>query len=448
MKSRLVLLLGLVAVGLLFTQDLYAQEDAQESLDFKWGGALRLRHEYWKNWKDMDNDKLDTRNFFRIKSSLWGKWAHENMGLFLKLTNENKAYTYFGNSTTGSKNYRYVVNEFVVDNLYLDIKDVFDMPLDLRIGRQDFLGQYGEGFLIMDGTPQDGSTTFYFNAIKAAWKIDDSNNLDIIYINNPRDDKYLPIFNQGSSPQTLNTTDEEAYVLYWKNKSVDKLALDGYYIYKREDDQYGAGSQAEKSIINAVGSYAKYDADPYTLRGQLAYQFGDYGEQDRKALGGYLFVDRDFKDTNWTPKASIGFLYLSGDDTDTSDNESWDPLFSRWPWMSEFYVLNTLAGTNILGYWTNMLIYRAELSLKPTDKLSMQLWYNYLKADEKTAASSSYNLSGTGKDRGHLPQFKVKYKINDNISTYFLAEYFIPGNFYTDDADEGLFLRTEVQFKF
>jgi len=52
---------------------------------------------------------------------------------------------------------------------------VLNLPIDFKIGRQDFLGQYGEGFLILDGTPGDGSRSFYFNAIKLTWKINSNN---------------------------------------------------------------------------------------------------------------------------------------------------------------------------------------------------------------------------------------------------------------------------------
>ena len=64
----------------------------------------------------------------------------------------------------------------------------------LRIGRQDFLGpdMYGEGFLLMDGSPADGSRTFYFNAAKLRWKINEKNSLDFVYIDDPRTDVFLP----------------------------------------------------------------------------------------------------------------------------------------------------------------------------------------------------------------------------------------------------------------
>ena len=61
---------------------------AWAELQFKCGSSFRLRHEYWKNWKDMDNDQKDNRNFFRVKSSLWGQWDYDkSLSLYAKLTN-------------------------------------------------------------------------------------------------------------------------------------------------------------------------------------------------------------------------------------------------------------------------------------------------------------------------------------------------------------------------
>ena len=39
------------------------------------------------------------------------------------------------------------------------------VPLDFKIGRQDLF--LGNGWLVGDGTPLDGSRTFYFDAIRA-----------------------------------------------------------------------------------------------------------------------------------------------------------------------------------------------------------------------------------------------------------------------------------------
>jgi hypothetical protein len=458
----------LLFVALLLPVIASAQGQPAQSGDwkFKWGGVERLRNEYWRNWKDMNNEGIDNRNFFRIKTSLWGQADYgKDLTAYLKFSNEFRAYTYFGGATgsvpdktADKKGYHFDINEVVVDNLYADIKNFMELPVDLRLGRQDLLGAYGEGFLIMDGTPQDGSRTFYFNAAKAAWKIDEKNTLDLVYINNPRDEEFLPVINRtmlvqqaspnkDKAPFNLNTTDEVGYVAYWKNKSVANLALEGYYIYKSEDDQGGAGFQAQKSKINTLGSFAKYNFSPFTLRGQLAYQSGKYGDEDRKGLGGYGWLDYDFKDTAWSPQASIGYVYLSGNDKDSAKNEGWDPLFSRFPLWSELYLLSYAAETGIVGYWTNLSMPGVTLKFKPTDKMKLSFMYYYLMANEDVTSSTIF--SGTSKQRGSMPQVRLDYTFDKkkNVTGYILAEYLKPGKFYVE-KDPAIFVRTELQVKF
>ena len=440
------ILLGLLGIFCIFS----IASEASAEVKLKWGPYLRVRYEYWKNWKDMDNDQLDNRSFFRIKTSLWGQAdLDEKYSLFAKLTNETKAYTYYAPASSKpsgktEKGLRYDINEVVFDNLYLDFKKVLDAPVNIRLGRQDLFG-YGENFLIADGTPQDGSRTYYFNAMKTSWAINEANTFDLIYIRDPKDDTYLPIINEDKSPQNLNTTDEEGYVGYYKNKSIKNLTLDGYYIYKREEADGGVGYQAEKGIINTLGSFARYDFPTWAIKGQAAYQFGDYGAYSREALGGYGYIEKNFKEMSWSPMARTGFIYLSGNKTGTNRNEGWDPLFSRYPWFSELYSLSMAAETGIVDYWTNMSAYAAEFSIKPTAKTKVSLNYYFLRANEQVTANSI--LSGSGKTRGHLPEVKVEYALTKAISMYVLAEYRIPGNFYKSE-DAGLFVRTEFQIKF
>ena len=434
-------------------------------LDLSGGGALRLRHEYWKNLKDMNNDVLDNRNFFRIRASLWGRIDLDKKAtLYAKLTDEFKPYTYFGGTSSSApdksatkKGYHFDINEVLFDNLYLDLKEVCDAPFDLCIGRQDLaISDYGEGFLIGDGTPVDGSRTYYFNAVKAGWHIDGNSTLDAIFIDDPRDDEFLPMINPTklvnvSNPaadkvtQQLNTTDEKAAILYFRNKSVKNLYAEGYYIYKTEAAEGGTGLQSQRTRLHTFGSYSKYNFSPYTLRGQLAYQAGDYGDNSRSGLGGYVYIDRTFKNIPWSPLASLGYIYLSGDKRSTGSNEAWDPLFSRYPWLSEIYT-QTLAGeTGMTGYWTNFQWERAALTIFPVKKTKLWLAYNFLRANAQVVASSIF--SGTSKTRGQLIQSRLDYEISKNITTYFTAEYLIPGKFYANQS-EAVFLRTELMIKF
>jgi predicted porin len=198
--------------------------------------------------------------------------------------------------------------------------------------------------------------------------------------------------------------------------------------------------------LNTIGSFAKYNfTSSWAVRAQLAGQFGSYGDEDRQGLGGYAYLDKDFKDATWSPSASIGFIYLSGDDKKTNKNEGWDPIFSRWPWISELYAFS-LANDAEPGYWTNLNALRASFAIKPTPKTKLSLWYNYLRANENTSSTPGL-LSGTGKTRGHLPQVRFDYAVNKNVKTYLLAEYLVPGNFYVN-SDPALFFRYELELKF
>ncbi len=163
------------------------------------------------------------------------------------------------------------------------------------------------------------------------------------------------------------------------------------------------------------------------FRSQIANQFGDYGSNARRGIGSYVFIDRVFNGIVWSPKVGIGFVYLSGDDKKTARNEGWDPLFSRWEWMSPMYARSMCAETGILGYWTNMRIFRANLFLKPTEKINFYLWYNLLQANEQVPPNVI--LSGNGKNRGHLPQLKLEYLVNKNMTTCFFSRVFDSGEF-------------------
>jgi len=52
-----------------------------------------------------------------------------------------------------------------------------------------------------------------------------------------------------------------------------------------------------------------------------------------------------------------------------------------------------------------------------------------------------------GYERGHLPTVFITHKFNKYVDAFFQYEYFIPGDFYADDAENAQFLRWQLQFK-
>jgi hypothetical protein len=141
----------------------------------------------------------------------------------------------------------------------------------------------------------------------------------------------------------------------------------------------------------------------WKLRGEFAHQFGSYENgNDRTGDGGYAYISRKYEEVALKPSFELGGAYLSGDDPNTTNKvEAWDPLFSRWPWMSELYVLSYGTETGIVGYWTNLQLYRASFRLSLDPETGLDLSYNYLRANENSHVSSAPPIfSADGKTGG------------------------------------------------
>jgi hypothetical protein len=458
---------------LLFSALIYA-DIAPAEIKADYGGSFRLRQEYWENVVDFETLKKPDRDFFRLRTSLWGKVDFTpDLGAYLKLTNEAKYYLgnykpfeIANNSTSDSD--RFDEDELIIDNLYFDVKNVFSLPIDLRIGRQDFLGQYGEGFVILDGTPGDGSRTNYFDAIKVTWRINKNNSVDLIYLNDRQTDElpnlhaarsdYNPLYYDNK--RMVNISDEWGFILYGKNKLNNNLTLEPYYIFKHEDavghDYHSTRSGGPQTALdlNTVGARAVLTASNWTVRAEFAHQFGEYdNDRDREANGGYLFIGQKFADTALKPEWELGYVFLSGDDSSTSDHEGWDPLFNRAPTWNEVFiyplVYETMADSGAIpAYWTNLHLAKLGLKLALDAKTNLALSYQHLWADEKTSGLNAAMFSNDSKDRGHVGTFMLSHTFTKQLDGYLQAEYFAPGDFYADKADDSIFLRWQLQYKF
>ncbi|MGD1076160.1 MAG: alginate export family protein [Thermodesulfovibrionales bacterium] len=454
MAKRISFPFLVLLMSLLFVSSVYAE------LTFDYGASFRLRQEIWDNVVTLS--ALETgkgepgadRNFFRLRSSLWGSVDYQqSLGLFLKLTNEMKWYGLADYRPHDGSNNPYDADEVVFDNFYADANQIFGLPVDIRVGRQDFLGpnMYGEGFLFLDGTPGDGSRTFYFNAAKARVKFAQDLSLDVLYITDPETDTYLPSLHEGTKKQ-LTGSNEQAFVLYGRSK-IANVTVEPYYIYKVEQPV----APNQKLNLNTVG--ARVVASPsggWNLGGEFAYQFGTYDSgsvfQDRTGYGGYAFVGRKYENVGWKPEWELRYVYLSGDNPNTSTkNETWDPLFSRDPYWNELIIYTLIPetaryGGPIPGYWTNMEIFKASTKLNFSPTTNLALSYQYLWAPESTTGLPAAMFSNGGHSRGHLPTAILSHIFSKNLDGFLQFEYFVPGDFYSSN-DNALFFRWQLQYK-
>ncbi|MFZ5906727.1 MAG: hypothetical protein ACOYVJ_04875 [Nitrospirota bacterium] len=472
MKKMLAVALMVLLAEVFFISATHAE------ITYKFGASERIRQEIWDNVLDLktmeqSNTTYDY-NFFRFKTSLWGSVDFtKDTGLFLKFTSEvyynlgPHLYPRTSGDPRGDKFTELDENEGVIDNLYFKANNVFGLPIDLKIGRQDFFptDKYGEGFLFSDGTPQDGSRTFYFNAAKATWKINQDHNVDFVYITNRFQDTYLPtwrtaIENSGTyfnKKKILDISNSQAFVVYGRDKLSENLNLEPYYIYKREEEPpitSGISPVIPELDLNTLGARAVYTSGPWTFGGEFAYQFGEYeGGRDRRGYGGYIFANRKFADWKLKPTFELRFVQLSGDDPDTDENENFDPLYSKQPYWNELliytYILEFYPEANgVAAYWSNsqMLMAKATMELTPDTRLALS--YQYWRANEWAQTVAPFRaMFAHGYERGHLPTLFLTHKFNKNIDAFFQYEYFIPGDFYADNAKCAQFLRWNIQFK-
>jgi hypothetical protein len=154
--------------------------------------------------------------------------------------------------------------------------------LTLRIGRQNL--NYGENFLVSDGTPGDGSRTIYFNAAKFSFKAKDFT-VDLIGHLGTEYDQYLPVFNQNDPKTRLNLQNEKAVMLFGKSNLSERFYIEPYYIFKSENNKI-------YEQLNTFGSYVKYNSDTLTVRGQLASQIREKQSNSANAFAGYAFIDK------------------------------------------------------------------------------------------------------------------------------------------------------------
>lgn len=443
-----------------------------KAIDHKIGADLRFRYENWDNLitlgTNSTRNSFKDRSFFRLRAMLWDDIKFSNStSLRFRLNTEPKYQMgpYY-HILKDPERRKFDQDEIVIDNLYLDIKKVAGLPLNLRIGRQDFLGPdaYGEGFLIMDGTPGDGSRTFYFNAIKAQLLLHPKHTLDIVVVKQKERDVFLPSihpsYDDGGNlyinhKKRLSASNEFAFWLYGRSKISDQLLLEPYYIYKKEEDNKIGTTSLPALYLHNLGIRGVYIfKNNFKVRAELVHQFGEYSNNtDRRAWGGYAFLEMPFKNCPMQPNLEIGYVYLSGDDRGTKKDESFNPLFSRNPNWNELiiytYLLETRSkGGPIPGYWTNLKMPLIRLKFNPIKNMNVLLSYQKLYADEKTASLPGYMFSNKGKDRGDLYVGILNYKFTKSVSGMLQYEIFDPDDFYSKNAKNAHFFRAQLQYRY
>jgi len=441
----------ILAATILILTPLYAQ---QSSVD--WGFRERVRNTYMNNNQDFNEDSDDEYDFFRIRTNVWGSYSFSKFTAKLQLTNEFRSYTVLPEAKEGN----FTFDEIIIDNLFVNWNSGGENPFSVTVGRQNLI--YGEGFILLEGAPWDGSRAIYHDAVKLSLKRGPTT-IDLLGISNTRKEKRLPVVQFGNlqnkpeglpkdedGDQWMNDGLEQALGLYAVHNCQTGARYDVYYFLKMTDPDpwIDFGAPEDKLTLNTIGGRAVYPfSSSLNLTTEWAYQIGSQGDFKQNSYGGYAYLSYLLNPEN-KAKLTGGFNLLSGDDPDTQDNEGWNPLFSRWPKWSELYiysqVMETVQGAHKVAYWTNTFSPYLKFDMAISPKISLQACYYHLEALHKTHLWSPEPTPGT--TRGDELQLLLKFNFMKGLTGHFLFDYFMPGNFYPEPRTDGVFIRGELMY--
>lgn len=457
-----------------------AKAEAKESkgaMAFRYGGDIRIREVKFDDIPIKADPPGVTRggenHFFRFRTRLWSEVDPiQNVTLRVRAVNEFRAWDKPDASPAAQRSNYDWPDEVVFDNLSVELKGLANDRLDVKVGRQDMI--YGNGFLILEGTPKDGSRTIYFNAAKATWKGIPDTTVDLFGIQNRSIDQLaindadrdLTGFTSANDDMT-----EKGLGLYIKNKTAPQFPFEAYLIYKREGKWNQAARKAEDGSFLPPG-YAWQSLDEgrgivenpplnlgtlgtrlmpvfsERLKGniELAYQVGEREDSDVRGYGidAFLVYDTPFL-TEMKPSVKYGVYYLSGDDPTTEDDEGWNPLWARYPQYSELYIYSYDA--DAAGRWGNVMMPHVGVSLSPVKNIKTSAMVAYLRAPEEDGP-------GGGDERGWLGVVKGEFLIRerllckkDKLTGHLWLEVLEPGNYYNVE-DTAYFARWQLMYEF
>jgi len=423
---------------------------------WQWGFDLRTRYVHLDKVSDLGLEpEIDpVRRFFRIRGQLWFAYGiASNLQAYARITNESRIYL-----ECESCDSRF--DEIIFENLYLEARNPLGIPLSARIGRQDLF--YGDGFLICDGGPLDGSRTAYVNGVVISGKVP-LWAFDLFALYDPRADEYLPRIN--SQHRKMIEHDEFLAGIVLKRLSADGRRPRGFEPYIIFKEESGSGATAG---IYTFGTRVTLPTRWLRFDGEIAYQAGrpvdiilppetrverpeTTSVTTIAALGTKASLTAGFE--NPLPVSlTAGYLYLSGDDPETRGKfEGWNPILGRWPRWSELYIYTLLLEKDAqpmsqgIAFWQNLKGPVVGLNVNLTPHLSLTTSYMWLDADH----SVFYNPKLDGyTHRGELYTARLSWQIEGLVDGHILFERFNPGDFYPPGARAASFFRVELRRAF
>jgi hypothetical protein len=411
------------------------------------GGDVRVRNEYLNGALTLsDVAPLHEQDLFRVRGRLWSAATiTPDLTLNLRLAAEPRIWedSAFAKQHPGAgTEERYGI----LDNCNLKWAHAFDLPLTITAGRQDV--QFGDPlnwWLVGDGTPSDGSWSFFLDSIRATLDAPGiKTKFDVVCIDqHARPDTWLPVLG-AEGAYSLTEQNERGVILYASNKSLPDTQADAYFIYKKDDAVFAYSDNG--NIYTLGGKLSGAPAPHWSYSAEGAWQWGWKQDSSVRTPVNLGAARRDIQSYGWNAKlsylckdamdnqVSLVGEFLSGDDPGTTGkDEMFDVLWGRWPRFSELYIYSyPMETAGKVAQLNNLLRLGTSWSFVPAKGTTVSLTYNAWFAPESvpTRAMNSALFSRSGHFRGNFGQLWVKHQFSNHVSGQVWAEVLREGNYY------------------
>lgn len=345
-----------------------------------------------------------------------------------------------------------------VDLAYIELKQIFYEPLSVVVGRFDI--EFGRGFVLGNWNIQDPNSSLTLDEYSAVTSYDggyavlDFNPWTVHFVGlnlrqgavNAEDDRNFFFTNINYQFSEYNA-EWELYFGYDHNRIADTSGA-----------AVGSTREAAKdSSTYLVGTRAQYDPiEPLTLGAEVGFQFGQQetatttgvlagptpAGQSREAWAFDLFGEYRWSEHAYTPYVGLEYVYLGGDQTDTTEYEGWNGLF-RSPTYGiindylETYYQTALVGDSSTS--TNHQHLSVSGGFAPMDDLKIDgVFYWFWTEEDVFNTTGSVSSENVGQEKGSELDIFLTYDYTEDVTFGVSFAWFFPGEIY-DQASKGTF---------
>lgn len=393
-------------------------------------------------------------DYLRVRERVYGSFDLTRDGstkLYLRMANRWQRYASRpGENNPGTNATWDWPDEWYFDNLYLDVKNVFDSNWSFRLGRQDFLGPnaiaFGNGMVLGDGTPYDQGRSIYFDGLVAQYETE-SDSLKLVALFNSFKDR-LPVINDRN--RRLRSGDTAIVGPYWTHRFAKPFNTDLYALYVDVDDNDAAVRDRveknhpmdENAIYALLGARVFGDlAEPVGYSAEWAHQIGQaHGEDEMSGdLIDARLMLRAPADTPLKPKLTFQYTSWSGEDPNSDEVEGWN-----WS-MGDYPIFREELWPALFNTWTNVSQYRVQADVAFSPKWKLSGAYAMLYADHGECVTSPG--SGQGDRYGDILSAWLTWNPHPRLGFTLEGAEFYPGDHWADGhSGEWLRFQTTVTF--